>query len=175
MRYSPFGLVSALIVLVAIISPPCAGKMTGSGENIIAATAISIANGTDLSSNMSSNNTSNMTSNLTSNVIHKAHRESKVLRAGIEGARDSITLGGNISRQAAETEIGLEPKAEFNLSQRQGSVSKFKFNSDIYTPFFSRNLYARTRSTYLAPDNLSTREVYNLSGYPVIMLSNAIP
>jgi len=49
------------------------------------------------------------------------------------------------------------------------------FNSDIYTPFFIQNQYMRTKPSYITPDNRSTREVYSISGYPLVMLSSSIP
>lgn len=187
MKYIVYGLVSVLAILVAIVSLAYAGVI-GSSEN--------------MTSNLS-NNTSNITLNqttvqvqivvggardgindtialnaseiITSNATRNASREGKVLRAGGKSAKASKALGGNSSRQTAGTEIGLEPKAEFNLSQRQGNVSVFAANSDIYTPLFSQNQYTRTKPAYLAPENLSTREVYNIAGYPVIMLPNSIP
>lgn len=84
-------------------------------------------------------------------------------------------MGWKSSRRTAGIKIGLEPKSELNLSRQQESVSKFKFNSDIYTPLFIKNQYMRTKPSYIAPDNLSTREVYSISGYPLVMLSSSIP
>lgn len=165
MKYAIFGLLSALAILAAIVSLAYAG-VNDSNENIPS----------NMTSNMTSNlSTLNALEIITSNATRNASREGKILRAGGKSAKASKVLGGNSSRQKAGTEVGLEPKAEFNLSQRRGNVSIFKANSDIYTPLFSQNQYRRTRPAYQAPDNLSNREVYNITGYPVIMLPNSIP
>ena len=163
MKYTVFCLVSALTILATIASLACAGDLQVSGENTSANISFAFGENATLSNaGIASNETRNATGMI------------KVLRAGGRNARAPKALGWN-SSQKADTEIGLEPKAEFNLSQRKGSVSKFKLNSDIYRPLFSQNQYTRTKPIYMAPDNLSSREVYNLTRYPVIMLPNAIP
>lgn len=167
MKYTFFCLVSTLATLAAIVSLACAGEVQSSRENIT----------TNITTNVTTNITTNITTNLTTNKSNEtgmASGEGKVLRAGGKSASESNALGRNRSQKAG-TEIGLEPRAQFNLSQRYGSVSKFKFNSDTYTPLFRQNEYTRTKPAYQAPDNLSSIEVYNLTGYPVIMLPNAMP
>jgi hypothetical protein len=164
MKSTVFGLVIALAVLMAIVSLTCAGEAQSSRGHPVTATT-----------NSTIDSITNSTVNLSSNEAGNLPREDKVLRAGGRSARSSMALGENSSSRKAGIEVGLERRAEFNLSQRQGSVSKFEFNSDIYTPLFRQNLYTRTKPSYLAPENLSTREVYNLTGYPVIMLPNSIP
>lgn len=181
MKYAVFGLVSALAILAAIVSLAYA-EVNGSSESM---TSIFTLNQTTPSQaqiviggardGIKENIPLNASGIITSNETRKAPRDGKVLRAGGKSARASTALGGNSSSQTAGTEIGLEPKAEFDLSQRQGSVSKNKINSDIYTPLFSQNQYIRTKPAYQAPDNLSSREVYNVTGYPVIKLPNSIP
>lgn len=172
MKSTVFGLVIALAVMMAIVSLTCAGEAQSSRGHPITATTISAIDSI-ISSAIDS--TANSTVNLSSNEAGDLSRGDKVLRAGGRSARSSMALGENSSSRKAGIEVGLERRAEFNLSQRQGSVSKFEFNSDIYTPLFRQNLYTRTKPSYLAPENLSTREVYNLTGYPVIMLPNSIP
>ena len=164
MKYDVFCLVSALTMLATVASVACAEDLQISRENIIANITSSFRENVTLSN-----------AGIASNETWNATGMSKVLRAGGRSARSSKALGWNGSSQKVGTEIGLEPKAEFNLSQRKGSVSKFKLNSDIYRPLFSQNQYTRTKPIYMAPDNLSSREVYNLTGYPEIMLPNAIP
>ncbi|HON34765.1 MAG TPA: hypothetical protein PLY52_00450 [Methanothrix sp.] len=188
MKSTVSGLVIALAVLMAIASLTWAGEAQSSRghpvtattnsaiDSITNSTANSTANSTTNSTtNSTANSTANSTVNLSSNEAGDLSRGDKVLRAGGRSARSSMALGENSSSRKAGIEVGLERRAEFNLSQRQGSVSKFEFNSDIYTPLFRQNLYTRTKPSYLAPENLSTREVYNLTGYPVIMLPNSIP
>jgi len=155
MKCTSFCLVSILVILVAIVSLAWAEEVQSSRENIT----------NDL-----------ITKELiTKNETGMTPREGKVLRAGGRSSREANALGENRSSQVVNREIGLEPRAKFDLSQRSGSVSKFEFNSDSITPLFSQNRYSRTKPTYQAPDNLPIREVYNLTGYPVIMLPNAIP
>jgi len=117
----------------------------------------------------------NAQGSITSNETRNAAEDVKVLRAGSESTKAPKALGWKSSRRTAGIKIGLEPKSELNLSRQQESVSKFKFNSDIYTPLFIKNQYMRTKPSYTAPDNLSSREVYNVSGYPRVMLSGSIP
>jgi len=117
----------------------------------------------------------NAQGSIASNETRNAAEDVKVLRAGSESIKAPKALGWKSSRRTAGIKIGLEPKSELNLSRQQESVSKFKFNSDIYTPLFIKNQYMRTKPSYIAPDNLSTREVYNVSGYPRVMLSGSIP
>ena len=157
-----FSLVWAMALLMAALSC-AAGIVQNSSENMTA----------NIVPNMTMN--TNTTGIVTLNDVQNVARPGKVLRAGLDSFKATGVLGGKNSSSTGEIEIGLEPKSAFNLSQRQGSVSKFKFNSDIYTQLFSRNLYTRTKPIYQAPDGLSSRKVYNITGYPVIMLPNSIP
>ncbi len=161
MKYTVFGLVKALVILLAYASLAYADEAQGSSENITA--------------NITPNITLNATGDIPANASQNATRSGRVLRAGWESARASKALGGNASIPKGGIDIGLESKPVFILSQRRGDVSIFTANSDIYTPLFSQNQYRRTKSAYQAPDNLSNREVYNITGYPVIMLPNSIP
>ena len=161
MVHAVFCLVSALTIMAAVVSLAYAGEVPKGDEN--------------MAPNMTSNITLNAQGSIISNETRNAAVEGKVLRAGSESTKAPKVLGWKSSRRTAGIKIGLETKSELNLSQRQGSVSKFKFNSDIYTPLFIKNQYMRTKPSYIAPDNLSTREVYSISGYPLVMLSSSIP
>ena len=161
MVHAVFCLVSALTIMAAVVSLAYAGEVPKGDEN--------------MAPNMTSNITLNAQGSITSNETRNAAEDVKVLRAGSESTKAPKALGWKSSRRTAGIKIGLETKSELNLSQRQGSVSKFKFNSDIYTPLFIKNQYMRTKPSYTAPDNLSTREVYSISGYPLVMLSSSIP
>ncbi len=161
MVHAVFCLVSALTIMAAVVSLAYAGEVPKGDEN--------------MAPNMTSNITLNAQGSIASNETRNAAVEGKVLRAGSESTKAPKVLGWKSSRRTAGIKIGLETKSELNLSQRQGSVSKFKFNSDIYTPFFIQNQYMRTKPSYITPDNLSTREVYSISGYPLVMLSSSIP
>ena len=161
MVHAVFCLVSALTIMAAVVPLACAGEVPKGDEN--------------MAPNMTSNITLNAQGSIASNETRNAAEDVKVLRAGSESTKAPKALGWKSSRRTAGIKIGLETKSELNLSQRQGSVSKFKFNSDIYTPFFIQNQYMRTKPSYITPDNLSTREVYSISGYPLVMLSSSIP
>jgi len=161
MVHAVFCLVSALTIMAAVVSLAYAGEVPKGDEN--------------MAPNMTPNITLNAQGSITSNETRNAAEDVKVLRAGSESTKAPKALGWKSSRRTAGIKIGLETKSELNLSQRQGSVSKFKFNSDIYTPFFIQNQYMRTKPSYITPDNLSTREVYSISGYPLVMLSSSIP
>jgi hypothetical protein len=161
MVHAVFCLVSALTIMAAVVPLACAGEVPKGDEN--------------MAPNMTSNITLNAQGSIASNETRNAAEDVKVLRAGSESTKAPKVLGWKSSRRTAGIKIGLETKSELNLSQRQGSVSKFKFNSDIYTPFFIQNQYMRTKPSYITPDNLSTREVYSISGYPLVMLSSSIP
>ena len=165
MVHAVFCLVSALAIMAAVVPLACAGEMQKGDENMAA----------NITANMTSNITLNAQGSITSNETRNAAEDVKVLRAGSESTKAPKALGWKSSRRTAGIKIGLEPKSELNLSRQQESVSKFKFNSDIYTPLFIKNQYMRTKPSYTAPDNLSTREVYNVSGYPRVMLSGSIP
>lgn len=186
MKCTVFVLLSALTILAAVISLACAGGGQDSSENMIPnATINTTLNQTTpgreeifiggARESIKENISLNAAEIATSNETLISPRVVKVLRVGGRSAKDSKALGGNSSSQRSGTEIGLEPKSGFNLSQRQGSVSKFKFNSDIYTPFFTQEQYTKTKPSYQAPENLSNRDVIDVSGYPVIMLPNSIP
>jgi len=161
MVHAVFCLVSALTIMAAVVSLAYAGEVPKGDEN--------------MAPNMTPNITLNAQGSITSNETWNAAVEGKVLRAGSESTKAPKALGWKSSRRTAGIRIGLEPKSELNLSRQKESVSKFKFNSDIYTPLFIKNQYMRTKPSYIAPDNLSTREVYNVSGYPRVMLSGSIP
>jgi len=161
MVHAVFCLVSALTIMAAVVSLAYAGEVPKGDEN--------------MAPNMTSNITLNAQGSIASNETRNAAEDVKVLRAGSESTKAPKALGWKRSRRTAGINIGLEPKSELNLSRQQESVSKFKFNSDIYTPLFIKNQYMRTKPSYIAPDNLSTREVYNVSGYPRVMLSGSIP
>jgi len=165
MVHAVFCLVSALTIMAAVVPLACAGEVPKGNENTTA----------NITANMTSNTTLNAQGSIISNETRNAAVEGKVLRAGSESTKAPKALGWKSSRRTAGIKIGLEPKSELNLSRQQESVSKFKFNSDIYTPLFIKNQYMRTKPSYIAPDNLSTREVYNVSGYPRVMLSGSIP
>lgn len=165
MVHAVFCLVSALTIMAAVVPLACAGEVPKGNENTTA----------NITANMTSNTTLNAQGSIISNETRNAAEDVKVLRAGSESIKAPKVLGWKSSRRTAGIKIGLETKSELNLSQRQGSVSKFKFNSDIYTPFFIQNQYMRTKPSYITPDNLSTREVYSISGYPLVMLSSSIP
>ena len=165
MVHAVFCLVSALTIMAAVVPLACAGEVQKGNENMAA----------NITANMTSNTTLNAQGSITSNETRNAAVEGKVLRAGSESTKAPKALGWKSSRRTAGIRIGLEPKSELNLSRQQESLSKFKFNSDIYTPLFIKNQYMRTKPSYIAPDNLSTREVYNVSGYPRVMLSGSIP
>jgi len=161
MVHAVFCLVSALAIMAAVVPLACAGEMQKGNEN--------------MAPNMTSNITLNAQGSIMSNETRNAAEDVKVLRAGSESTKAPKALGWKSSRRTAGINIGLEPKSELNLSRQQESVSKFKFNSDIYTPLFIKNQYMRTKPSYITPDNLSTREVYSISGYPLVMLSSSIP
>jgi hypothetical protein len=161
MVHAVFCLVSALAIMAAVVPLACAGEMQKGNEN--------------MAPNMTSNITLNAQGSITSNETRNAAEDVKVLRTGSESTKAPKALGWKSSRRTAGIKIGLEPKSELNLSRQQESVSKFKFNSDIYTPLFIKNQYMRTKPSYIAPDNLSTRKVYNISGYPLVMLSSSVP
>jgi hypothetical protein len=167
MVHAVFCLVSALTIMAAVVPLACTGEVQKGNENMAA----------NITANMTSNITLNAAGSIMSNETRNAvaAREGKVLRAGSESIKAPKALGWKSSRRTAGINIGLEPKSELNLSRQQESVSKFKFNSDIYTPLFIKNQYMRTKPSYIAPDNLSTREVYSISGYPLVMLSSSIP
>ena len=165
MVHAVFCLVSALTIMAAVVPLACAGEVPKGNENTTA----------NITANMTSNTTLNAQGSIISNETRNAAVEGKVLRAGSESTKAPKVLGWKSSRRTAGIKIGLEPKSELNLSRQQESVSKFKFNSDIYTPLFIKNQYMRTKPSYTAPDNLSTREVYSISGYPLVMLSSSIP
>ena len=165
MVHAVFCLVSALTIMAAVVPLACAGEVPKGNENTTA----------NITANMTSNTPLNAQGSIISNETRNAAVEGKVLRAGSESTKAPKALGWKSSRRTAGIKIGLEPKSELNLSRQQESVSKFKFNSDIYTPLFIKNQYMRTKPSYIAPDNLSTREVYNVSGYPRVMLSGSIP
>ena len=165
MVHAVFCLVSALTIMAAVVPLACAGEVPKGNENTTA----------NITANMTSNTTLNAQGSIISNETRNAAVEGKVLRAGSESTKAPKALGWKSSRRTAGINIGLEPKSELNLSRQQESVSKFKFNSDIYTPLFIKNQYMRTKPSYITPDNLTTREVYNVSGYPRVMLSGSIP
>ena len=167
MVHAVFCLVSALTIMAAVVPLACAGEMQKGDENMAA----------NITANMTSNITLNAAGSIMSNETRNAAaaREGKILRAGSESTKAPKALGWKSSRRTAGIKIGLEPKSELNLSRQRESVSKFKFNSDIYTPLFIQNNYMRTKPSYIAPDNLSTRKVYNISGYPLVMLSSSVP
>ena len=165
MVHAVFCLVSALTIMAAVVSLAYAGEVPKGDENMAA----------NITANMTSNITLNAAGSIMSNETRNAAEDVKVLRAGSESTKAPKALGWKSSRRTTGINIGLEPKSELNLSRQQESVSKFKFNSDIYTPLFIKNQYMRTKPSYIAPDNLSTRKVYNISGYPLVMLSSSVP
>jgi hypothetical protein len=62
----------------------------------------------------------------------------------------------------------------FDISQRVGNVSQFDY-SNSFKPLFSMSQYSRTKAVYQAPSNLSSRQVYSISGYPRIKIASGIP
>ncbi|MGV8089045.1 MAG: hypothetical protein ACP5OM_02085, partial [Methanothrix sp.] len=164
MVHAVFCLVSALTIMAAVAPLGCAGEVQKGNENIAANMTSNITlNQTtspdqvqiigSMRDSIIGNITLNAAGSITSNETRNAAEDVKVLRAGSESIKAPKALGWKSSRRTAGIKIGLEPKSELNLSRQQESVSKFKFNSDIYTPLFIQNNYMRTKPSYTAPDN----------------------
>lgn len=99
----------------------------------------------------------------------------KILRAGFESFKplNNLDVYGNRSlHELSGGEFAGEP---FDLSQRNGNASQFTYNTDIYKPTYSVDQYRRTKAAYQAPDRISNRSVYSISGYPLIKTANSIP
>ncbi|HNX39579.1 MAG TPA: hypothetical protein PKK11_03270 [Methanothrix sp.] len=146
--------------------------------------------------NNSLNSTMNAAANLTPNTAASASLESvveakdtgvnigagragavgKVLRAGFNKTKplNDLDVYGNKPVHFIANSNNSSPKAAFNVSQRVGSVANMTYNTE-YTAVYSIDEHSRTRPTYEAPDNLSSRPVYSISGYPTIKMANSIP
>ncbi len=160
MVHAVFCLVSALTIMAAVVPLACAGEVPKGNENTTA----------NITANMTSNTTLNAQGSIISNETRNAAVEGKVLRAGSESTKAPKVLGWKSSRRTAGIKIGLETKSELNLSQRQGSVSKFKFNSDIYTPFFIQNQYMRTKPSISPPERSTAFPDIHWSCFPAAYL-----
>ena len=93
----------------------------------------------------------------------------KVLRTGFQEKKavNDLDVYGNRSVHV----IPPQDPAQwaFDISQRVGNVSKFDY-SNSFKPLFSMNQYSRTKAVYQAPSNLSSRQVFSISGYPLIKI-----
>ncbi len=114
--------------------------------------------------NLTLNQTQNATGNITLNEAQNANQQTRVLRAGFENTKPLDNLGAYGNKSASGIPAGTANKTAFDLSQRLGNVSKFTYNTDIYTPVYNVSQYSRTKPIYEAPGNLASRPVYNISG-----------
>ena len=98
----------------------------------------------------------------------------KVLRTGFQEKKavNDLDVYGNRSVHV----IPPQDPAQwaFDISQRVGNVSQFDY-SNSFKPLFSMSQYSRTKAVYQAPSNLSSRQVYSISGYPRIKIASGIP
>jgi len=104
-----------------------------------------------------------------------AANHTKVLRAGFAKHKplNNLDVYGNKSTYNIPSRIS--PSTAFNVSQRQGNVSQFTYNTDNYRPIYNISQYSRTKPLYEVPDTLSSKPVYSISGYPEIKAANSIP
>ncbi len=143
------------------------------------------------------NATSSMTQNITDNVtltnaanatagaenvqdveavtLGRGDRErGKVLRAGYENSKpvNNLDVYGNRSTHVIPPQVPAS--WAFDISQRVGNVSRFTY-ANSYTPLYDISKYSRTKAIYQVPSSLSTKPVYNISGYPNIKIASSIP
>lgn len=98
-----------------------------------------------------------------------------VLRAGFEMTKPLNNLDVYGNRSTHEIGSSKSSGPAFDLSQRQGNVSQFTYNTDIYKPIYSISQYSRAKPIYMVPDTLLSKPVYSISGYPRMMAVNSIP
>ena len=98
----------------------------------------------------------------------------KVLRAG-SGERKAVNNLDVYGNRSVHVIPPQDPAQwAFDISQRVGNVSQFEYTNS-YKPLFSMSQYSRTKAVYQAPSNLSSRQVYSISGYPRIKIASGIP
>lgn len=98
----------------------------------------------------------------------------KVLRAG-SGERKAVNNLDVYGNRSVHVIPPQDPAQwAFDISQRVGNVSQFDYTNS-YKPLFSMSQYSRTKAVYQAPSNLSSRQVYSISGYPRIKIASGIP
>ncbi len=105
-----------------------------------------------------------------------AGQQRKVLRAGFEETKavNNLDVYGNRSAYSIGGSNNSSSGDAFNINQRVGSVANMTYTTD-YSPIYTADEYSRTKAVYEAPENLSNRSVYNISGYPAIKATAAIP
>ena len=128
--------------------------------------------------NLTVNQSSSLDENMSANdsqvqsaiILGSGNRNAgKALRAGFLGKKaiNDLDVYGNRSVHV----IPPQDPAQwaFDISQRVGNVSRFDY-SNSFKPLFSMNQYSRTKAVYQAPSNLSSRQVFSISGYPLIKI-----
>jgi len=166
------GIILACLVLLLAAIMPAGVAEDGQKENITI--------------NQSTNETNNATENLIGDAINadgekivigngRSASSKNVLRAGFEKVKavNDLDVYGNRSEHAISSNISA--LAPFDISQRVGNVSQFTYNTDIYKPFYKVEEYRRTKPSYQTPESIANRQVYNISGYPIIKSVNSIP
>jgi hypothetical protein len=168
---------ASLICILALLAPLVPATIAESGLN---ATAIQTINETaNATANLMRNATENAAANLDITAVanpragYLSHQ--KVLRAGFEMARPLNNLDVYRNKSTHDLSSRTAAMAPFDISQRVGNVSQSSYNTDIYKPFYNISQYSRTKPAYQAPDYLSNRSVYSLSGYPLAKTANCIP
>lgn len=104
-----------------------------------------------------------------------ASSHTKVLRAGFEKTKPLNNLDVYGNKPTYNIPSSLSPRTAFNVSSRQGNVSQFTYNTDIFKPTYNISQYSRTKPIYEVPNNLRSKPVYSISGYPEIKAVNSIP
>jgi hypothetical protein len=104
-----------------------------------------------------------------------ASSHTKVLRAGFARPKPLNNLDVYDNKSTYNIPSRTSPSTAFNVSQRQGNVSQFSYNTDNYRPIYNISQYSRTKPIYEVPDTLSSKPVYSISGYPKIMAASSIP
>lgn len=96
---------------------------------------------------------------------------------GLRPSNARSGIGDYASAVAHSTSsISLVPdKPVFNLSQRTGQVGRFTHNASLYRLFFNASDYTRTKPMVTIPESSRKKPLYNVSGYPEMMMAASIP
>lgn len=142
-------------------------------DNVTASVApIEILNAPEV---ISQNDSQNSVPNATRMGAQNAARHTTVLRAGFERTKPLNNLDVYGNKSTYNMSSGTSPNSAFNVSQRLGDISQITYNTDIYKPIYNANRYGRIKPFYELPDNLISKPVYSISGYPTIKAVNSIP
>jgi hypothetical protein len=99
----------------------------------------------------------------------------KVLRVGFAKTKPLNNLDVYGSKATYNIRAWSVGSSAFNLSQRLGKISNITYNTNINKPVYQVNEYTRVKPNYEVPSNLGSKQIYKISGYPLIKVPSSMP